>query len=194
MATAEELAATLRPTVAAAGLELWDVERASNLVKVTVDRPGGVDLDAISALSRALASVLDRRDDLVPRGHYVLEVSSPGVERRLRRPEHFARCIGARVAVSTTEPVGGRRRLGGTPAACDAEAISLQLAPELGASPRAPGSQGAAAPTGSEPGPAASRVRIPLRVVERARTVFDWGASLKPGSGAGLRPLASGAA
>ena len=70
----------------AAGLEIWDVERSGATVRVLVERPGGVDLDSISQLSSAVSAILDQRDDLVPAGRYMLEVSSPGLERRLRYP------------------------------------------------------------------------------------------------------------
>jgi ribosome maturation factor RimP len=165
MGTAEEIAAVLRPTVLAAGLDLWDVERSGGSVRVMVDRPGGVDLDAISTLSRAVARVLDQHDELVPTGHYMLEVSSPGLERRLRRPEHFARHAGALVAVKTAEPVNGRRRLEGTLLTCSAESITLRLETEVDG-------QGSATAT--------EELTIPLRIVEHARTVFNWGAMADP--------------
>src|SRR5919199_4118262 len=82
--------------LATSGLELVDVEHTGKLLRVTVDRPGGVDLDAISDATRLVSDALDRTD-VVP-GRYVLEVSSPGVERSLRTPEHFRRFVGTRVA------------------------------------------------------------------------------------------------
>ena len=93
MGAEEKIADFIRPIVQAAGLEIWDVERAGASLRVMVERPGGIDLDAISELSRALSSALDQRDDLVPDGRYTLEVSSPGLERRLRYPRHFASYI-----------------------------------------------------------------------------------------------------
>ena len=114
MGAEEQIAEALRPAVQAAGLEIWDVERSGATVRVLVERPGGVDLDSISQLSTAISATLDQRDDLVPAGRYMLEVSSPGLERRLRYPEHFARYIGEEVTVKTVEPVNGTRRLRGT--------------------------------------------------------------------------------
>ncbi len=170
MGTAEDIAEVLAPTARAAGLEIWDVVRAGGSVRVLVDGPGGVDLDTIAALSRAVSAILEGRDDLVPAGHYLLEVSSPGIERRLRKPEHFARYVGSNVAVRTTEPVGGSRRLQGTLLASDANVITLLRQDEDKSAGR-------------------DEVSIPLGCIERAHPVFDWGdvAKAKPGTGGALR-------
>ena len=107
MGAEEQIADAIRPIVQAAGLEIWDVERSGTSVRVLVERPGGIDLDAIAELSRAVSTALDQRDDLVPDGRYTLEVSSPGLERRLRYPRHFASYIGQEVAVKTASPING---------------------------------------------------------------------------------------
>ncbi|HEX9529700.1 MAG TPA: ribosome maturation factor RimP, partial [Acidimicrobiales bacterium] len=77
----------IEPALVSAGFELVDVEASSHLVRVTVDRAGGgIDLDAVSAASRLVSGLLDAHDPV--RGDaYTLEVSSPGLERRLRTPE-----------------------------------------------------------------------------------------------------------
>ena len=93
---AEELFALLAPVLADSALELIDVEVRSGVVLVTVDREGGVDLDALTQANRAVSTLLDEHDPLP--GHYTLEVSSPGVERTLRTPGHFARPSGRRSA------------------------------------------------------------------------------------------------
>ena len=80
-----------------------------------MEGPGGVDLDSISQVSSAISATLDQHDDLVPAGRYTLEVSSPGLERRLRYPQHFARYIGQEVTIKTVEPVNETRRLPGHP-------------------------------------------------------------------------------
>ncbi len=160
MGTVDEVAEALEPVVRAAGLDIWDVERSGNTLRVFVDRPGGVDLDTISSVSRAVSNLLDRRDDLVPGSHYILEVSSPGLERRLRRPEHFARSLGTRVMIKTTEPVGGERRFEGTLMRLDGETVTLVSDPVSSVSSVEP-----------------VELNIPLRLVERARTLFDWSGS-----------------
>ncbi len=74
---------------------LYDVEHAGSLLRILVDRPGGVDLDLLAQVTRELSSALDAADPLP--GRYTLEVSSPGLERPLRRPEHFDAAIGATI-------------------------------------------------------------------------------------------------
>ena len=77
----EELFAVLQPVVADAGLELVDVEMKSGVLQVTVDREGGVDLEALTDANRAVSTLLDEVDPIP--GRYSLEVSSPGIERAL---------------------------------------------------------------------------------------------------------------
>ena len=79
-----ELSGRLAPLVEAAGLELYDAEVGRGLVRVTVTRPGGVDIDTLTALNSTLSAWLDEHDPMP--GHYTLEVSSPGLERPLRIP------------------------------------------------------------------------------------------------------------
>ena len=172
MSTEEDIKEALTPTVRAAGLEIWDVERSGASVRVLVERPGGVDLDAISELSGAVSAVLDNRDDLVPAGRYMLEVSSPGLERRLRYPAHFARCIGEEVAVKTAEPFLGSRRLTGTLVGATEEAVTVRV-----------GADGPASDGPASDGPAADDlVQIPLPAIERAHLVFKWPAASRTGS------------
>ena len=82
-------------------VELLIAERSSpKTVRVVIDRPGGaVDTGLCERVSRALNTL---------RTQYALEVSSPGIDRPLVRPEHFRRVVGSRVAVRTNEPIGDR--------------------------------------------------------------------------------------
>jgi ribosome maturation factor RimP len=75
------------------------------LLRVTIDRPGGVDIDLCERVSKELSPLRER---------YALEVSSPGIERPLVKPEHYRRVIGNAVSVRTHEPVEGRRSFQGT--------------------------------------------------------------------------------
>ena len=89
----------LSPVVDATGLELVDVELRSGVLTVTVDRPGGVDLEGLTEVNRVVSAVLDERDPIP--GRYTLEVSSPGVERtpaapRPLRPGRRRDGVGAR--------------------------------------------------------------------------------------------------
>ncbi|MGO9242484.1 MAG: ribosome maturation factor RimP [Bryobacteraceae bacterium] len=99
------------------GLEVWDVEVAGagrgRIVRIYLDKPGGVTLDDCELISQQVSTVLDV-EDVVPDQHYSLEVSSPGVERRLFKPEHFARFKGEKVRLALREPMENRRRWEGT--------------------------------------------------------------------------------
>ncbi len=148
----QEVETLVRPVVEAAGLELWEVsfrtESGRRVLRVTVDREGGVDLDTISSTSERLSRRLDLEGF---EGHrsYALEVSSPGLERALREPRHFERSIGKRVKVKTVEPQEGRRVHEGALVSADAEAIVI-------------------ASDGGE-------LRVPYDGIASARTVFEWG-------------------
>src|SRR5690348_16817365 len=113
MGTVTALRELVEPLVTAAGLEVWDVESGPGLVRVLVDGPGGVDLDALGPLTTAISRALDEAPDAAPAGRYHLEVSSPGVERPLRTPAHFERFVGSTVAVKTVPDATGPRRVRG---------------------------------------------------------------------------------
>jgi ribosome maturation factor RimP len=146
-----DVEALVRPVVEAVGLELWDVtyrrEGGRMVLRVTVDREGGVDIDAISEASERLSRRLDV-EGFGP-SRYQLEVTSPGLARPLRRPRHFERSVGERVKVKTREPVGGSKTHEGALVSADAEAIVI-------------------ATEGGE-------LRVPYETLASARTVFEWG-------------------
>jgi len=153
-----DLFAALRPVVAAADLELVDVELRSGVLLVTVDRPGGVDLQALTDANRVVSPVLDELDPIP--GTYTLEVSSPGVERTLRTPDHFAKAVGETVSVKTRPQVPGDRRLRGRLVASDGEGFELEM----------------------DDGGAGAR-RLSYTDIDRARTVFVWGPEPRRGNG-----------
>ena len=99
--------ALVRPVIEGEGLELVDVtfgrESGRRILRVTVDRDGGVDLETISQLSGKVSRRLDL-EGFEP-GPYALEVTTPGIERQLRRPQDFRRAVGQRVLVKTDEGV-----------------------------------------------------------------------------------------
>lgn len=101
----------VEPMLAVEGFELVDVEHFGKVLRITVDKEGGIDLDTIAEVSRRVSDELDR-DDVVP-GRYTLEVSSPGVERPLRTPAQFQRFVGSAVAVKTRPGTDGDRRIDG---------------------------------------------------------------------------------
>lgn len=102
-----------------AEVEVVDLEIKGERLVVYIDRPGGVDLDLCAAVSAAL-------DDL--RDEFALEVSSPGLDRPLRTPAHFAAAVGQQVAVRTTAPANGRRHFRGRLTGADATGVTVELA------------------------------------------------------------------
>jgi len=111
-----DLEGLVRPVVEAAGLEFVEVaflrEGGAKVLRVTVDREGGADLDSIALVSQRLGRRLDL-ERFAP-GPYSLEVSSPGLERPLRDPRDFAKRVGERVKVKTDGPEDGPRTFSGT--------------------------------------------------------------------------------
>jgi ribosome maturation factor RimP len=111
----EHLLDVLRPVVASAGYDLDDVTVTAagrrSLVRVTVDADGGIDLDAVAAVSRVVSDALDAEGDGggAFAGPYVLEVSSPGIDRPLTEARHWRRAAGRLVATAVDdEPLTGR--------------------------------------------------------------------------------------
>ena len=104
------------PVVEAAGCELWDVEYVREggewFLRIIIDKEDGVSIDDCETVSRAIDPLLDERDP-VP-DSYILEVSSAGLERELRRPEHFEAFLGAEVCVRLFSPRNGSKELLGT--------------------------------------------------------------------------------
>jgi ribosome maturation factor RimP len=128
-ARAQEL---LEPIVAGEGLELLEVEfvreREGWVLRLFIDKPGGrVGLDECSQVSRAVDTVLDV-EDLIPH-EYNLEVSSPGVNRPLKKPAHYERVKGQKVKVKTFGPLGEppRKNFTGTLTEVAADAITVDV-------------------------------------------------------------------
>lgn len=122
----EQVRELVEPRLAPAGFEVVDVEIAARVLRISVDRPGGIDLDGVSEATHLVSSALDDHDselgDLAT-DRYVLEVSSPGIERPLRTPEHFQRFVGHPVTVRTLPGTEGERRVEGTLEAAGDEGI-----------------------------------------------------------------------
>jgi ribosome maturation factor RimP len=105
-----ELAA---PLAEGEGMEIVDIEfrpegtRGGRVLRLYMDKEGGPSVDDLSRVSRRLSDLLDSEDAIA--GAYTLEVSSPGINRPLKRPEHFARFVGKRIRVRTRDMIEGRR-------------------------------------------------------------------------------------
>lgn len=148
----------VEPVAVERGLELVDVEFQAHgkrsVLRLYIDRPGGVGLDDLAAVSREVSDVLDAHD-AVP-GQYTLECSSPGINRRLRKPEDFARFCGKSVRVRTSTPIAGSRNFAGLLVAASGDAIEIDDT-------------------------ARGRLAVPLRAIERAHYEHDFVAELRNG-------------
>jgi ribosome maturation factor RimP len=125
---------TVEALLAGPGIELVGVEivgsRGNPTVRVFVDKPGGVSVEDCARVSRALQDQFDAAG-LLP-GRYVLEVSSPGIDRPLRRPEDFERFSGETAQVQTYEKIGGRHRHTGLLDGYDREKQTVTLTDDSG--------------------------------------------------------------
>jgi ribosome maturation factor RimP len=108
----EKLTQLCDPVVTGQGYELveleWKHELGQWVLRVFIDKVGGVSLDDCASVSRELSAVLDV-DDTIP-GHYSLEVSSPGLNRPLKKEADFARFVGKKAKIRTSRPIGEARR------------------------------------------------------------------------------------
>jgi ribosome maturation factor RimP len=96
----------------------FEVRGRPPILTLFIDEPGGVSLDLCASVSQSLEELRER---------YALEVSSPGLDRRLRKPQHFAAQLGREVAVSLARPIEGRRNFRGVLTAADDQSITLTL-------------------------------------------------------------------
>lgn len=144
-----DLSTPLRSVLSPLGLELYDVEFVAGTLNVIVTRPGGVDLETLTSANKAISSWLDQNDPIS--GRFTLDVSTPGLERKLRTPEHFASAVGEIVTLRERRDGEPTRRLEGVALSSDGSSITLDDR-DLG------------------------QVTVPLAAIERARTVFVWGA------------------
>ena len=176
MSIPERVRHLIEPLVDDHGLVLYDLDLTGGVLRVVVDqpvadepanaldgdRPTGVGMDAITPLTRAISRALDEHDPID--GRFTLEVSSPGLERTLRTPDHYRGAIGLVVSIKTSasaSAAGGERRLRGELTEADDDGVVV--VPE--ADPDQPR-------------------RLAYPEIERARTVFEWGPAPKPGGSA----------
>jgi len=145
----------IRPVIEGSGFELVDVafrrESGRRILRVVVDRDAALDVETLAELAEKVSRRLDV-EGFAP-GPYALEVSSPGIERSLKRPRDFVRQVGKMVKVKTTTPVEGRTNVTGELVAADDESIVV-------------------AADGEE-------LRVRHADIASARTVVDWDAELK---------------
>lgn len=124
----ETVEALARPIVEQQGCTLWDVEYIKEAgvwyLRLYIDKPGGVSIDDCEAVSRPVSDLLDEADPI--EGSYTFEVSSAGADRTLRKPEHFAACLGSEVEVKLYRAQEGRKELVGVLCAYEDGRLTLQ--------------------------------------------------------------------
>lgn len=127
--TGEELRKLLIPTIEGLGYELMDLEAklsgGSGLLRIFIDKPEGIGVEDCEKVSLAVSALLDVEDP-VP-GNYDLEVSSPGLDRKLMKLEHFQRFEGESIKVQMRFPIEGRRRFRGTLVSSSKENIVVEV-------------------------------------------------------------------
>jgi ribosome maturation factor RimP len=134
------------------GLELVEVEvkggGVQRLVRISIDKPAGVTHADCESVSLQVGTILDV-EDVVPGGRYTLEVSSPGVERKLLKPADYERFQGKKAKITLRDPLSGRRTWEGTLAGLAEGRVTLETAP-------------------------GSSVQLPLDLIQKANLKFEW--------------------
>ncbi len=137
---------------AGTGIEIAELELRgagkARLLRVYIDKPGGVTHGDCELISQRLSQLLDE-EDAMPGDSYTLEVSSPGVERKLSRPRDFERVIGQKVRLLIREPIEGRTSFEGKLADFAGGTLQVETAP-------------------------GHLVPVPLEQVQKAKLKFEW--------------------
>lgn len=169
MSSLDHIRTLVVPVIDERGFALYDIEQQGPVLRVTVTAPGDgtpPSIDDLSAITREVSRRLDEADPIA--GRYTLEVSSPGLERVLRLPEHFAGAVGETVSVKVRRAAeGGARRIRGELHAVADDHVVVR-------DPDAPDGEGDHA--------------IAYDDIEKARTIFEWGPTTKPGGRTATSP------
>lgn len=190
----EQVHELLAPIVATLSVELYDVEFSGSTLRVLVQDPaGGITTDRLAQVNRLISPILDQHDPIP--GRYTLEVSSPGLERPLKRAAHLQRAVGEEVLVKMV-PAVRPRRYKGRLTAFEPAATLAPAAEAEGSEPEPGGAEPAidgttlldgeivveVAEVDGVPAAEPAAHRLSLASVASVRTVFSWGPGPKPGS------------
>lgn len=154
----EQVLELLGPTVASVGAELVDVEWNNGNLKLTVDAEGGISTKTLTKVTRLVSPIIEQQQ--VIKSEFGLEVSSPGLERSLKKPDHFVRAVGSEITVKLAikEPP---HRLQGTLVSADDNGIVLEAAEVDGKKLKETQTH-----------------NVEHSNIFKAKTVFDWKAAL----------------
>ena len=161
MGIAEEVFELLEPVVSTAGADLFDIEWTGTVLRVLVEAEEGIQVDALARINRLISPILDE-DDPIP-GRYTLEVSSPGVERKLSKESHYLGAIGEHVVIKTL-PGHTPRRVKGELISFTENTLTVAAIEIDGTDQKTP-----------------EEFSFSLDDVDRTRTVFNWGPTPKKG-------------
>lgn len=163
MTVEDQVSELVNEAVIACGVELFDVEYIGATLRLVITAPGGggVSTDDLAKVNRAAGAILDETDPIP--GRYTLEVSSPGLERKLVKPKHYERSIGEEVIVKLL-PHLDTRRIKGKLTEVIEDAIMVDAIEMDGIDL-----------------PEVSPQRVELADIDKTRTVFEWGPKPKPG-------------
>jgi ribosome maturation factor RimP len=125
----EQIQQLLEPILGSLGLTLWDLDFKKEgpqwLLRIYIEREsGGVTLSDCETVSRDLGTVLDV-EELIPHA-YTLEVSSPGLDRSLTKPEHYRKCVGTQVKIKTYQLINGEKVFRGKLMGLEGNAVALE--------------------------------------------------------------------
>ncbi len=150
----ERLDSVVSPVAERLGLRVYDIDQPGGTLRVMLDADGGVDIDTLAEATREISAALDESEPVA--GSYTLEVSSPGLERPLRRSQHFVDAIGERVKVKLKPGTEGDRRTEGVLCAADDQTVTIR------------------ADDGER--------TLAIADISKANTVFEWSPTPKPGA------------
>jgi|TARA_B100000497_G_scaffold63917_1_gene72215 ribosome maturation factor RimP len=123
------LSKLIEPVVQELGCELWGIEKLQQgrqvVLKIYIESAKGINVDDCARVSRQVSAILDVEDPIP--GEYMLEVSSPGVERRLFKPEHFNVCKGEKVQITLRQAFDGRRKFKGLLCGLEDEEVVIRV-------------------------------------------------------------------
>lgn len=173
MSALDKAVETINPIISDLGLELVDVVFGGGRLVVTIDHPDGLGTDLLTRCTRMISNELDVTDPFP--NQYTLEVTSPGVERKLRTPAQFERSVGEKVAIKLTAPafeVHQLRRVKGVLSSVNEDSITVQLESQIS----------------DEPSVEQDQISLRFEEISKAKTTFEWGPKPKPGKGPKKKP------
>jgi len=152
-AVASKIEEIAQRVAGAEGLEVVEVElkgddAGTRLVRISIDKPGGVTHADCELVSKHVGAILDV-EDVVPGGRYTLEVSSPGVERKLSKPGDYQRFQGQKAKITLRRAMAGSTYWEGTLAGFDQGEVALETGP-------------------------GKTLRFPLEQIQKAQLKFEW--------------------